>query len=359
MKIIHTADLHLESKMGVNLDNDKAKKRRNELLFTFENLVLEAKKMDVKVIIIAGDMFDTKSINKKTKEYILNLFKKNSDIDFIYTSGNHDENNFFFSEEELPSNFKTFGNVWKTYSYDDVDITGINYNEHTSKSLYDTLSLVMNKNNIVVLHGQVSQYKADGCINLNELVDKGIDYLALGHIHSLKYDKLDQRGVWVYPGCLEPRGFDELGIKGFVLIDTDTIHKPDFIPFSKRTCHEINVDITGLNEWMDINNKVFDLIRDISHEDLLYINLVGKYDISLIKRIEVLKDRLDQLFFAVRIKDLSKLAINISDYESDISLKSEFIQTVLKNDELDEETKQIVLDLGIKALLGDDLHEIN
>ena len=39
MKIIHTADLHLESKMGVNLDNDKAKKRRNELLFTFENFL--------------------------------------------------------------------------------------------------------------------------------------------------------------------------------------------------------------------------------------------------------------------------------------------------------------------------------
>ena len=84
LKIIHTADLHLESKMGVNLDNEKAKKRRNELLFTFENLILEAKNMEAKVIIIAGDMFDTKSVNKKTKEYILNLFKTNKDIDFIY-----------------------------------------------------------------------------------------------------------------------------------------------------------------------------------------------------------------------------------------------------------------------------------
>ena len=70
MKIIHTADLHLESKMGVNLNTDQAKKRRNELLFTFENLIIEAKKLNVNVIIIAGDMFDTKSINKKTKEIL-------------------------------------------------------------------------------------------------------------------------------------------------------------------------------------------------------------------------------------------------------------------------------------------------
>ena len=136
MKIIHTADLHLESKMGVNFDKETAKKRRNELLFTFENLIIEAKKSDVKVIIIAGDMFDTKSVNKKTKEYILNLFKNNSDIDFIYTSGNHDEDNYFFDSTELPENFKSFTDDWYTYSYDDVEITGINYNDKTAKSLY-------------------------------------------------------------------------------------------------------------------------------------------------------------------------------------------------------------------------------
>ena len=357
MKIIHTADLHLESKMGVNFDKETAKKRRNELLFTFENLIIEAKKSDVKVIIIAGDMFDTKSVNKKTKEYILNLFKNNSDIDFIYTSGNHDEDNYFFDSTDLPENFKSFTDDWYTYSYDDVEITGINYNDKTAKSLYDTLSLDKSKKNIVVLHGQVSQYKAQGCINLNQLIDKGIDYLALGHIHSLQFAKLDDRGVWVYSGCLEPRGFDETGDKGYILIDTENIRKPEFVKFSLRTCHDLEVDITGFNEWMEISNKIIDYLGQFPHEDLIHLTLVGQYDISLIKRIEVLEERLKQLFFAVRIKDKSKLAINIEEYKKEISLKSEFIQTVLNDQELTDETKQIVLDLGIKALLGDDIHE--
>ena len=87
------------------------------------------------------------------------------------------------------------------------------------------------------------------------------------------------------------------------------------------------------------------------------MTLVGKYDVSLIKRIEVLKDRLEQIYFSVRIKDESKLAINIEEFKQEISLKSEFIQTVLNEPEMDEETKQIVLDLGIKALLGDDIYE--
>ena len=208
MKIIHTADLHLESKMGVNLAKQQSEKRRNELLFTFEKLAFEAESKGIKVIIIAGDMFDTKSLTKKSKEYILNIFKNHQDIDFIYTSGNHDENNFFFDLEELPENFKTFNDEWKTYSYEDVEITGINYNEKTDMIMYDTLNLDKSKKNIVVLHGQVSTYKQTGCININQLMDKGIDYLALGHIHSYKKDRIDERGIWAYSGCLEARGFD-------------------------------------------------------------------------------------------------------------------------------------------------------
>ena len=39
MKIIHCADLHLDSKLESNLTADKAKMRRDELLDTFERLV--------------------------------------------------------------------------------------------------------------------------------------------------------------------------------------------------------------------------------------------------------------------------------------------------------------------------------
>lgn len=356
MKIIHTADLHLESKMGVNLSKQKAEKRRHELLFTFERLANEASRLGVKVIIIAGDMFDTKSLTKKSKEYILNIFKNHSDIDFIYTSGNHDESNFFFELEELPSNFKTFNNEWITYSYDDVDITGINYNDKTNMIMYDTLSLDKSRKNIAVLHGQISTYKAEGCINLAQLMDKGIDYLALGHIHSYKIDRIDERGIYAYSGCLEPRGFDEIGEKGYLLLDTDDLMNPTFVKFSLRTCHEILVDITGLNEWMEITNKVNDTVKTISNEDLIHLTLVGEYNINLMKRLEVLKDKLSQDFFAVRVKDKSKLAIDIDTYKVEISLKSEFIQKVLSTD-LDDETKQVVLEMGIKALMGDDIHD--
>ena len=42
MKIIHCADLHLDSKMESNLDREAAGMRRDELLDTFDNIVWDA-----------------------------------------------------------------------------------------------------------------------------------------------------------------------------------------------------------------------------------------------------------------------------------------------------------------------------
>ena len=82
-----------------------------------------------------------------------------------------------------------------------------------------------NNFNIVVLHGQEANYsdKKDKAeiINLKELKNKNIDYLALGHIHKYKLEKLDNRGIYCYSGCLEGRGFDECGDKGFVLLEIE------------------------------------------------------------------------------------------------------------------------------------------
>lgn len=45
MKFIHCADLHLDSKMSANLDKERAKERRSEILDTFVRMVRYASKM--------------------------------------------------------------------------------------------------------------------------------------------------------------------------------------------------------------------------------------------------------------------------------------------------------------------------
>ena len=56
MKIIHCADLHLDSNMTSNLSREQAKQRKAELLATFERMIAYAKDNSVKAVIIAGPL---------------------------------------------------------------------------------------------------------------------------------------------------------------------------------------------------------------------------------------------------------------------------------------------------------------
>ena len=94
MKFIHCADLHLDSKMSANLDKDKAKERKAEILHTFERMVDYAEKNNVVAILIAGDMFDTKHITATTRNAVLYQITSHPDICFYYLNGNHDNDNF-------------------------------------------------------------------------------------------------------------------------------------------------------------------------------------------------------------------------------------------------------------------------
>lgn len=67
-----------------------------------------------------------------------------------------------------------------------------------------------------LLHGEVepSQPRYNP-IRRQEIADSGLAYLALGHIHKRLEPQRLGRTLCAWPGCIEGRGFDELGPKGF------------------------------------------------------------------------------------------------------------------------------------------------
>lgn len=56
MRLIHCADIHLDSRMNANLSKEKAKERRTELLHTFRRMVEYARTEGIEAILIAGDL---------------------------------------------------------------------------------------------------------------------------------------------------------------------------------------------------------------------------------------------------------------------------------------------------------------
>lgn len=166
-------------------------------------MVAYADHQDVHVILIAGDMFDTKNITKTAQNVALGEIENHPDIMFYYLKGNHDLDNFLTNAEEIPANLKLFENQWIYYEEGtNLTIAGIELKAENAANAYASLVLDAEKINIVMLHGQESETgskdKTD-TINLRALKNKGIDYLVLGHIHAYKEDSLDVRGRYCYP----------------------------------------------------------------------------------------------------------------------------------------------------------------
>lgn len=362
MKIIHCSDLHLDSKMETNLDSKKAKERRDEILMTYQDMVKYAEKNKVKVILIAGDMFDKKNVTTKARNIVLDSINSHPDIDFVYLKGNHDETSFISDLESIPSNLKLFNSKeWTTYNYENITISGIEFGKVSDYEIYTNLILNKNDINIVVLHGQEVQYdKKDKTeiINLKSLKNKNIDYLALGHFHQYKQDKIDGRGIYCYSGCLEGRGFDECGEKGFVLLNIDEESKKietEFIPFASRRLYELDIDISETMTTTDVEKKIKDTVKDIGKENLVKIILTGKVDIDSERDIDYLEKKYSDSFYFIKVYDNTSLAIDYMTYENDASLKGEFIRLVLRQ-KISEEDKRKIITTGIKALSGEEVN---
>ncbi len=361
MKIIHCGDIHLDSKLSANYSKQKGKERNFEILNTFVRMVDYAEKNDVEGILICGDLFDSKNVSMLTKKTIKEVVEGHPSIIFFYLKGNHDSADILNVFSEIPDNFFTFSDSWNCYSLGDknrVLIHGVELNSSKNAGILANISLDSSKINIVMLHGQTVESAVsfgDEFINLKELRNKGIGYLALGHIHEYKDEFLDGLCKYVYCGCLEPRGFDEPGSHGFVLLDVneDTgVISEEFVPFAARDLKEIFVDVTGAEDSVSIIEKVRQALlgSDVKSSDYVKIVLTGDLDAECEKDEGFIFKSFEEEFYLVKIYDKTGIKVDFEKYRNDASLKGEFVRKVLFDPELTEEEKGEIIRIGLLAL---------
>lgn len=343
MKFIHVADVHLGSVLK-RFSSLLSNERNGEIVAAFLKTVDYARKNDIKTVVIAGDLFDSNVPLSQDKEVFHSAVKSNPDMTFLYLRGNHDN----VADLSLP-NLLTFEDSVKSYEIDGAIFSGVEINDDNYSTFYDEIDFDAKKKNVLILHGEASNAAGLDKIDLSRLKGKGIDYLALGHIHSYYEGKIDDKGVYVNPGCLEGRGFDEKGEKGFVVVDSaDFSH--EFIVNSLRVVKELEVDVSetkNVYEALDLARKAI----DPPSKDVIRIILKGgvKYPSDVRK---TLYDSLKNECFYLEVKDETYQAVKVEDYLNDLSLKGEFIRVALSDESLSEEDKRRIVALGLNLLDG-------
>ena len=352
MKFLHTSDLHIGSALTSRLPQDKIRQRKGELMATFEGMIEEAVYQKAVAFIIAGDMFDTEKLTRSTVERVLGAITRYPTLDFLYLPGNHEKSALLEYGIELPKNLKVFGEEWTYVDYGAVCVAG---RSEIVPDMFKSLELDYGKVNIVVLHGALQDGRSGGdIIGKREAEGKNITYLALGHYHTYSEHEIGDRGIAVYSGTPEGRGFDEVGKKGFVMIDTDgrTTHHA-FTPFAKRTLHVVDVDLTGAVGRADVDTRTDTALATIPRSDLVRVRLCGKRSPELFPDDDAIKARWQNAFYHFEIKDETSLKIDPEDYKYDRSLKGEFIRLVSAKTDLSDEEKDKIIKTGLAALMGE------
>ena len=355
MKLIHCADIHLDSPMQTHMTAQQASVRNTEMLQSFVRLTEFAQERAVRAVLIAGDLFDGARVRARTVDALLAAIRRTPEVDYLYLPGNHDEAANAFCDCALPENLKVFGKKWTTYRYDGIAISGAQLG--LDAAFYEALPHTDGAVNLVMLHGGIGTACGEDMINLNLLKNRGIDYLALGHIHK-RTEPLTYGGtVCAWPGCPEGRGFDELGEKGFYSGTIDDSGKVSltFVPFARRRYEILTVDVTDRDPRAVIEAA---LPADTA-QDLYRILLTGETGEGGV-HTDALKAALADRFYALELRDRTRLAEDLWAKAEEDSLRGLFLRDLkqqLAQAQTEEDRQRVTMAarFGLAALDHRDL----
>ncbi|MSR56027.1 MAG: DNA repair exonuclease [Gemmataceae bacterium] len=269
-KFLHAADLHLDSPLrGLNrYEGAPVEAIRGATRRALENLVELAIRDSVRFVLIAGDVYDGDWEDVNTGLFFVRQMARLKDkrIPVYLISGNHDAASEIARDLPYPDNVHVFPyEAASTKILDDfrVAIHGQSYARRDDKrNLANQYPLAIPGHfNVAMLHTALEG--RDGHENyapctLEELVNRGYDYWALGHVHQRE---AVNGGRWPrveFAGNIQGRHIRELDAKGclIVRVGEDRVARPEFHPLDVFRWTKLKVDCTHLEDREAILRRV-------------------------------------------------------------------------------------------------------
>lgn len=354
-KIVHAADLHLDSPFA-GLSPEKARQRRRESRQILDKLERLVKEEQTELVLLSGDLFDGERVYPETLE-ALDRALSAMDCPVFIAPGNHDpftphspyatriwpDNVYIFREDRLCA----------------VDLPGRNCvvwggaftaPEQRGQLLEGFSAPKDGKVHLLCLHADVqAAHSAYGPVTLAQMAASGLDYLALGHVHRFGGVQREGGTFWAYPGCAEPRGFDETGEKG-VLVGTVEKGRAElrFMPLSARQCRVLAVDVTGADPVRAVENA----LSQASPADLCRLILTGEVGERGID-LKALEEQFSHRLFALQLRDETTVSRDIWDRAEEDSLRGLFLREMREQyDQAADNARREQIILAVRFGLG-------
>ncbi len=274
MKFIHAADLHIDSPLRglegyAGAPVERVRNATREALDQLVELCLTEK---ASFLIVAGDLFDHDWKDFNTALFVVKRFQRlnNAGIPVYVIRGNHDSRAEMSLQVPWPTSerFKLFNHKQsETVILPElgVAIHGMSFAErHVRESLLPKYpEPVTGLFNIGILHTSATgasgneDHATYAPCTIKDLVDKGYQYWALGHVHQRQVLQEGNCHI-VYPGNTQGRHIRETGPKGcaVVTVEDGEIESVEFVATDVLRWKEVEIELSSHHQLDDLYELV-------------------------------------------------------------------------------------------------------
>ena len=225
---LHAADIHLDSPLrGLEAYADApVDQLRQATRRAFDNLIDLAIEERVAFILLAGDLYDGEWKDYNTGLFFIDRLSRlrKEKIRVFLASGNHDAASQITKALRLPDNVHLFSTKQpETVTIEELGVAVHGQGYHT-RGLAENIArnypqALPHYLNLGLLHTSLTGrqgHEPYAPCSLDDLLARGYDYWALGHVHQR--EEVGQSPWIVFPGNIQGRHVHETGGKGATLV---------------------------------------------------------------------------------------------------------------------------------------------
>lgn len=281
-RFVHTADLHLDSPFrGVaEVPPDLQETLREATFLAFERIVDLCLTLNVDGLLIAGDVHDAADRSLRSLTRLRGQFLRLADphVSVFMCHGNHDPLSGWEARFTWPEHVHVFGTGQvesRPLLKDGVELARIYGLSYGTERVTENLASWFKKEadapwSIGLLHTNVGNdpnHLNYAPCELKDLLETGMDYWALGHIHTHRVLYADGPLV-IYPGNPQGRHPREIGPRGCYVVTVDEAGQAryEFVPLDVVRWHRESVPIDGLSHLDGLLARMEDRMEDLRRE---------------------------------------------------------------------------------------------
>ena len=274
MKILHSADLHLDAPFTGRTDSQIQLLRQYQARIPGQLADL-CRRENCDMVLLSGDLFEIKWTRSSYQAMYTAL--EEMAVPVFISPGNHDyySNESPYFTEKWPENVHIFTRPQiETVTVPGLDcrIYGAGYRSMDCDGLLEDFHIQgQERYHIGILHADPTVAGSPYCpMTATQIRKSGLHYLALGHIHKNGQLKSGQT-LCAWPGCPMGRGYDETDVKGAYIVTLEETAQITFVPLDAPRCYDLET-----SPGIDAHAALSALLPAVADDSFYRITFVGE-----------------------------------------------------------------------------------